>query len=52
MPERPAGEAGLEQLTYEFMRAEGYVLALLGEAAVGRDPLPPFHPLCSCVATG
>jgi hypothetical protein len=21
-----------------------------GEAVIGRDPLPPFHPSCSCVA--
>jgi hypothetical protein len=35
MPEPPEGEADLRDLSAHFMRAEGYVLALLGEAATG-----------------
>jgi hypothetical protein len=35
MPEPPEGEAELRELAGQFMHAEGYVLALVGEAAVG-----------------
>jgi hypothetical protein len=35
MPTPPEGEADLRDLSAHFMRAEGYVLALLGEAATG-----------------
>jgi hypothetical protein len=35
MPEAPAGEHDLRALADEFIAAEGYVGALLGEAAVG-----------------
>ncbi len=29
----------------------GYRQAFAGEAVVGEDPLPPFHPNCSCTAS-
>jgi hypothetical protein len=29
-----------------------YCAEFEGEAVVGEDPLPPFHPNCTCVATG
>jgi hypothetical protein len=35
MPEPPEGEAELRDLAQRFMRAEGYVLAMLAEAATG-----------------
>jgi hypothetical protein len=35
VPAPPEGEADLRDLAYPFAHAEGYVLALLGEAAVG-----------------
>lgn len=28
-----------------------YCQDFAGEAVVGEDPLPPFHPSCTCVAT-
>ena len=28
----------------------GYCQEFAGEAVVGVDPLPPFHPSCTCVA--
>ena len=29
----------------------GYCQEFAGEAVVGEDPLPPFHPSCTCVAS-
>ena len=29
----------------------GYCQEFAGEAVIGEDPLPPFHPSCSCVAS-
>jgi hypothetical protein len=29
----------------------GYCAEFAGEAVVGEDPLPPFHPSCTCVAS-
>jgi hypothetical protein len=28
-----------------------YCATFAGEAVVGTDPLPPFHPSCTCVAS-
>jgi hypothetical protein len=29
----------------------GYCAEFAGEAVIGEDPLPPFHPSCTCVAS-
>jgi hypothetical protein len=29
----------------------GHCQQYSGEATIGMDPLPPFHPSCSCVAS-
>jgi hypothetical protein len=29
----------------------GYCQEFAGEAIVGEDPLPPFHPSCTCTAS-
>jgi hypothetical protein len=29
----------------------GYCRTFAGEAVVGEDPLPPFHPSCTCTAS-
>jgi hypothetical protein len=29
----------------------GYCQGFAGEAVIGTDPLPPFHPSCACVAS-
>jgi hypothetical protein len=29
----------------------GYCQEFAGEAVVGEDPLPPFHPSCTCTAS-
>jgi hypothetical protein len=40
MPAPPAGERELRELAERFV-----------EAVIGEDPLPPFHPSCSCTAS-